>query len=242
MIDDYSLPCECGAVVSVHAGQCGLDVACESCGEPVHVPDLVSLKRLTGDNHPHLSVEGRLATTLARREPPFDGRCHGCGERAEFAVETRFTFLKERFLTGDEGVLVTPLYSQTVISGSEENWLTVLVPIALCAACRRSFERDRRRSRWWAVIKWVLLIGIVAPLLLLGMIILWIILPVVVLIVLAFGRAHAGKGQGAPGWVQRYLKHLPLYAHLLDRERECRFDMERRVERYEYVMDRMPRE
>lgn len=108
-MDDYRLPCSCGAALQVHSGQCGLSLPCPARGQPVKVPNLVELRTLAGDRYPTLTDAESLALTLYRREAPFDGRCHRCGVTAEYASLTIFHCLKERALIGHEGNRSSPV-------------------------------------------------------------------------------------------------------------------------------------
>jgi hypothetical protein len=207
----------------------------------VHVPPLKQLKVQSGDPYPELGLLEKLAVTLLRRERPFDGRCHRCGAPAAYAVPTEFTFLEERIVSGDEGIVITPLFSMATVGASEEHWRTFNVPLAFCQGCRRTFEADRKAAFWNRLIIRLLLLLIAGPILLLVLVGVALVLPIAMLVVLGFAVAQSGRGPRLPQWLRPYLRQLPWYERTIDNESEFRFRVGR-VGQYDEIMRQIPRE
>lgn len=239
-MDEYSLPCSCGAELQVHPGQCGLSLSCPQCGRPVQVPNLKELRSLAGDRYPTLSDAESLALTLYRREAPFDGHCHRCGGAAEYAATTVFHCLKERVIIGNEGIRLLPLFSEVSIGAAEEDWRTLNVPVALCRECFSKFDHDRRSARRQRLIRGTIALLLAAPLVLLVTITLMAILPLAAFVLIALGLTARSRSKSqAPEWLKPYLARLPAYRRLLENEHEYRLTV-RTPELYAALMEQIP--
>ncbi len=152
--------CSCGSGVAVELWDCGLDKTCSSCGKPVRVPDLVTLKKLNGDRYPELNAIQKIERTVETREPPFDGTCHGCGvAKGESMRAVAMAVLQERFLEDDGGIQIGSMGLKLVAAGGQELWNHVNFPLLLCDRCSDEFERDKSAARIWSIVK---LLGILS--------------------------------------------------------------------------------
>jgi len=125
----YHVLCQYGRTVPVEVWHCGVTIAYPDCRTSLEVPDLMTLKRQSGEAHPTLSPLDKLAETFKHREPPFDGRCHDCEKSpAEDQVPITIDVMAER------------------ISGTER-WRSASFPLLLCEPCFSRFVNDKRRAR-----------------------------------------------------------------------------------------------
>lgn len=140
----YHVPCPCGNQVPVELFQAGLAVNCTLCGAEIAVPSSIELKRLVGDPDPFLSLADKVSAAARHRDPPFDGKCHGCRvENAESEWIVTLTYLDERELDGDSGLTVAPGFLMLRSAGGRERWREIGFPLQLCSRCRKRFETER---------------------------------------------------------------------------------------------------
>ena len=158
----YVVECDCGGEIPVELYEAGTRKPCPACGATAAVPDSVSLQQAAGTRYPLLNAADRLARLAERSEPPFDGRCHGCGEPATVVYPVFVSVLHERHLADDGGIGVSPVGVR--IQGPREEVEEVrrglLFPFCLCGACRPRFAAARRRGRLWRAGRWALISGL----------------------------------------------------------------------------------
>jgi hypothetical protein len=124
------------------------------------VPSLVRLKRLAGDRDPLLNDWEKLAKAIELNEPPFDGACQKCVDQpAEYVIDVELSVLSERVLSGDQGVIFTPMGSVVTVESGTEYWNTMTIPHLLCNRCYRDFLA---MYRWRTITRWtILVVGII---------------------------------------------------------------------------------
>ena len=157
----YVVECECGGEIPVELYEAGTRKPCPACGAAVRVPDSVSLQQAAGTRDPLLNAADRLARLAERSDPPFDGRCHGCGEPATVAFPVFVSVLHERHLADDGGVGLSPVGLKFRAPREiEEVRRGLLFPFCLCDACRPRFAAARRRGRLRRAGRWALISGL----------------------------------------------------------------------------------
>ena len=231
----YVVECGCGGEIPVELYEAGTRKPCPTCGAAAVVPDSVSLQQAAGTRYPLLSAADRLARLAERSEPPFDGRCHRCGEPATVAFPVFLSVLHERHLADDGGVGVSPVGLEFRTPGEiEEVRRGLLFPICLCDACRPRFAAARRRGRLRRAGRRVLILGLAvgwaAGVALAPEAVLWLTAAVcsTVLLIVVGGAALGDGWKGTwtvhrwPPGVRPWIESIPGVADALAGEEEYR--------------------
>jgi hypothetical protein len=143
-IESYPVECPCGGTTTVGIHQCGLQITCPRCGQPLKVPDLKTLRAKSGDPFPTLARIRKIQKAIADHLPPFDGRCVNCGEPGTQEVPILFREVRERFVTDHGGFRLGVTGLRAYEGKAEEVWEETEIPITLCDACLAEFEHSRK--------------------------------------------------------------------------------------------------
>jgi len=221
----YHFYCECGKRVSVNLSQAGMEISCPQCHAMLNVPRSSDLKRLAGDDDPHLDAPQKIAKALKNHDTPFDGVCHQCHDRpACIELPVKFDFLIKRDLAHDGGVRVGVTGVNLEVGAGKETWRHARFPLLFCEQCHADFKRRWTRSAIATFAQRALEFAIVAPIVLFLLAIV-VIMPVLgvpgLIVVIVMALRFRMRKRVAP-FLLAILQTMPLVSDLISAEDEYR--------------------